>query len=405
MSIGSFPNFTDGDVEILLSRHDKFVLHSHVLAKHSKWFESSLAERWKNRIPIDSSVPSTGSNAPVGRQTSDTSRLIRSYELRFDKGSDVGMLAATDDDKNARFVIGGPHWLSNLPTEHDNKILLCFNAHEEMLKAMYHVPFKVHTASGHLTQGFLEEVEPKTRALREVGIAYSCEEIVDSHIQQAFTTLYREAILADCTHEPAAMLEVAKRYKTDWIFKEAGAHLIGSSTAVWLNAEGHLHRLRYADLFFAKRADFMAQLDRTVLNLFIMRIDDNVDGRTTFLKLAVAYFRHWLAARIFEDDSTLLANYGEVFHKIAEGRYYDEEFEGNVNRYVRDMFDDGPKLSPDSRERVELEEQVSVVFDQAKHIVEEIVRIKTSAEVPDDVESGLPQALTFVEIEDADIPW
>lgn len=47
MASHSFPQFSDGNVEIHFSNDDeKFVLHSYVLALHSSWFKASLSERW-----------------------------------------------------------------------------------------------------------------------------------------------------------------------------------------------------------------------------------------------------------------------------------------------------------------------------------------------------------------------
>jgi hypothetical protein len=78
--------FSDGNVEIRFSTTDeKYVLHSHVLALHSPWFKACLSERWS---PGSDSTTANGKNA-------------WEFELRFDKGSELGMLSRKSSAENS----------------------------------------------------------------------------------------------------------------------------------------------------------------------------------------------------------------------------------------------------------------------------------------------------------------
>lgn len=48
--MGTFPQFSDGNVEIYFTSDEKYVLHSFVLALHSAWFKVSLSERWNGMV-------------------------------------------------------------------------------------------------------------------------------------------------------------------------------------------------------------------------------------------------------------------------------------------------------------------------------------------------------------------
>lgn len=96
MAHHGFPQFSDGNVEIQFSETDeKYVLHNYVLALHSSWFKASLSDRWNAN----------------GQDSLANGKHHWTYELRFDKGANMGMLVrkATPSDPSptdTEFVLG-----------------------------------------------------------------------------------------------------------------------------------------------------------------------------------------------------------------------------------------------------------------------------------------------------------
>ncbi len=398
---GSFPRFAEGNVEIELCQGEgTFLLHGHILALHSSWFEASPSERW--------------SGAPTGDFV-EGGKHHCAYQLRFDKGTAFGMLLPTNAITEDTEPYDGKSVYHVSEDDAANLVYLqrrmVAEGHKNMLKLMYHVPVTCDYGSpgaGPLIKKYVKDSDAFLRALHEVGRAYGCEHIVLRQIHETLA-LDCTTVLDDCLRKPAKMLEVATTYQSGWIFKEAGAHLIGRSDAAWEKAQDQPHHLGIRELFDEKRKKFKLTLNQVDVDLLTsvdvdMKSHKSVDQRIAEMELAYAFFRKWLSDCIHKDarqGSRLGSGYAEVYHRIDQGRQL-EETPHAVKSYLLNLYGDIPGYTPSTATLAELEKKVAFVFTHAKGKISYILEAKTAAEYKGKV---LHRALTFVEIEDKELPW
>lgn len=205
-----FPKSGDNDVEIrLTSDHQDgtFLLHSYVLALHSKWFKASVSERWNG-----TKSPSDGI---MGRWV---------YELRFDKDDTFGLLARQAESKESESTTTEviqrtlPQNASATTKNIHKQRLHGVDVHRSMFEAMYHMSLIVPNS--------IREAKTSMPQLAEVAEAYGCQQVVKIHLTNHLS-FHRDKALDCCASDPLEVLQLATATKSCWLFAEASIFVIG----------------------------------------------------------------------------------------------------------------------------------------------------------------------------------
>ncbi|KAK3050036.1 hypothetical protein LTR09_008691 [Extremus antarcticus] len=400
MAMEQFPRFSDGNVEITIGKSGSklysVLLHSHVLALHLQWFKASLSERWSGR---------DDGNFLQGTQQH------WEYELRFDKGSAVGILlpahAATADTD----LLDPSHkdW-EQLDAKEDrdlfNERVYVAQGLVDVLELVYHIPISQYR--NEPDDSFLGRPEKWLAALHEAGRVYGCEQVVGPVVDQ-YLSRDQKAIVQECRSEPVALQKVALRYRTSWVFREAAAHLIGSDQPFWLAHKEEIKQLGIAKLLNRKRREFVKKLKETELELFKFNVGVENGEEPNVSPLASAFFQAWLTKQLkAKQGSGLEPGYAEVYRRIWSQEYV-QDFSGTLAEYLHSLQPHKPW--PSDGDIVKLADSLHVVLPQLKGLVKDIMRKTTAAEVLDsDADAGdedevLAPNLTFMEVKDEELPW
>ncbi|KAK5174509.1 uncharacterized protein LTR77_001589 [Saxophila tyrrhenica] len=275
-----------------------------------------------------------------------------------------------------------------------------------MFDLMYHVP----TTTDHGDEGLLRHAECEVHALLEVGRVYGCSDVVSLHIDNVLN-IYRETILDECRNKPVSMLEVAVRYQCDWIFREAGLHLLGRSNKRWDLAQDRLKELGIQELFTAKREEFVSKLkaaDHDLLSMSVRYERSTVTGEQAVaeMELPLAFFRSWLSPKICnagKQGHRLHPGYAEVYHRLVRGREFLPGY-NEIGEYLRKSHGLESGYGPSVAFVADLQMGVDAVFKVAADRVKHLTKVETAAKYPDET-SVLSRGLTCMEISDDELPW
>ncbi|KAK4506641.1 hypothetical protein PRZ48_000373 [Zasmidium cellare] len=370
----SFPQAGDENVEVYLTSDtsEKILLHSYVLALHSKWFKASLSERWN------------GGDAPHN----DKNRWT--YELRFDKDSAFGMLSrraaadVTSTTKTDTETISSkpPTTAKELHKERMARV----NAHKQMLGALYHIiPTFSHES--------FDSARTSIVLLAEAADVYNCEQVIKIHTENHLR-LYRNEVLDLCASDPVGMLELAMAIKSEWVFMEASTHLIGRSKYFFGRVKEKLRGMGLVDLFEEKRTQLKEKLSACERDMFMI---ENTSAKGWHAIVAMAYFRQWLSEELKSGaGSNLSQGYASLYHAIKRraGGVHKASETGAVQSFLDQLFSDA---SPE-----DVASKLDEAFRRASVIVEPILKDVTRRQ---DKTDDPYRALTFMGISDEEIPW
>jgi hypothetical protein len=229
------------NVEIHLSKKDeKFQFHATTLTLHSRWFKDALSEKWTSG---SETTLFNGKNHWV-------------FELKFKKNDGDGTLwrkCAVNDSKTADMeIISGvkdklPRGSSAAAIDLHKRRTKCVKAHQSMFN-IFHIigPTFSHSSFDSAVSSITE--------LAKVADYYSCQPKVKLPIDHHLL-LYRVEVEDRCARTPLEMLELATIVKSERIFMDAAAHLLGSCSENFDHALPNLDELGVADLMKSKRAD------------------------------------------------------------------------------------------------------------------------------------------------------
>ncbi|TKA66949.1 hypothetical protein B0A49_04666 [Cryomyces minteri] len=363
----SFPQFSDGDVNIRLSSSDKdvFKVHSFVLALHSSFFKASLSDRWSAK------TPSVGGKAEW------------SYELRFTEDRD-GILVRQDSCSNTTDS------LLYSKDEDDPVMRAGVAAHRQLLGVFYHNKPSLPTSS-------YVAAEPAIEQLLATADMYDCSRVVLPYIEGHLSTFINELLAIDYF----TMLGLAVKFRCGWLFKEALCHNLGRSDRTFWGQKELYKSLGIGRLVLRKRDDFVAKLKNVERSLLAiakpqtamtpMPQDDACQA------LAVAYFRDWLLRKIGKGEgSGLRPFYFKVYGRITLRSVSNAE---RVNAFIEKM-----QLTPDGvpdEVSARVMDYLNEIIDEAATILEPIMDIQLLRKLPRPAGSSL----VFMEIKDDELPW
>lgn len=376
--MATFPKSGDENVEICLTsdKEDKILLHSYVLALHSKWFKASLSERWNA-----SNTATEGKNHWV-------------YELRFDKDSAFGLLArrgeGTDTSSSTTTTTEViPHKIpdnaSQAAKDLHKQRMDRVHAHEQILGALYHIiPTFSHES--------LDSARTSVLLLAEAADAYSCQHIIKIHAE-SHLRLYRNEVLDLCASDPIGMLELAKAVQSEWVFMEAATNLISRSNRYYNECEDRLRDMGVSELFSKKRAELHAKLLSCEMEMFMIQ----PSGRGWAHQHAVHFFRQWLPEQLrSKAGSNLGPGYAALYRIIfrwAHGTITPLENEGVV-AFLSETFTNYAQMN--------MYAELRVTFVAAAEVIAPILKDATRRQ--DKMYDGY-RTLTFMTISDHEIPW
>ncbi|KAK5166793.1 hypothetical protein LTR04_000280 [Oleoguttula sp. CCFEE 6159] len=363
----SFPQFSDGDVNIRLSSSDKdvFKLHSFVLALHSSFFKASLSDRWSAK------TPSVGDKAEW------------SYELRFTEDGD-GILVRQDTCSNTTDSL-------LYSEDADDPVMRAgVAAHRQLLGVFYHNKPSLPTSS-------YVAAEPAIEQLLDTADMYDCSRVVLPYIEGHLSTFINELLAIDYF----TMLGLAVKFRCGWLFKEALCHNLGRSNRTFWGQKELYKSLGIERLASRKRDDFVAQLknvERSLLAIAKPQIaltpmpqDDACQA------LAVAYFRDWLLRKLGKGEgSGLRPFYSKVYGRITLRSVSNAD---RVNAFIEKM-----QLTPDDvpdEVSARVMDYLNDIVDEAATILEPIMDIKLLRKLP----RPAGCSLVFMEIKDEELPW
>lgn len=384
MATQTFPQFSDGNVEINFSgTDDKFVLHSWALALHSSWFKAALSERWN-----------TGNNENLlgGRN-----HWI--YELRFDKNSDIGLLMrkttpGVASSTDTEFIPGSKAQLANTATESDKTLhkarLACIKAHQDLLGMIYYV-------SPTFSHSSFETAKLSIMGIAKLAETYGCEHVTKIHIENHLR-LYKAEVLELCATDPVSMLQLAIATRSEWIFMEAATNLIGGAQASFDLALEDLKELQIADLMEKKRSLFKATLRDCEFDMF--QIQARSQENRWPIHFAVSFFRQWLTEQLSLGQGSRLAfGYAQLYHMVAY-RLPPPPYVFGPLPIEQHMVKFYGSATPAGIEVVS--QEVTRIFAAAAAIIQPILIDKTRRQ---DKSNPMQRNLTFMGIEDEEIPW
>ncbi|KAK5127121.1 hypothetical protein LTR85_008481 [Meristemomyces frigidus] len=388
MATHSYPQFSDGDVEIHLSTDpsDKYILHSYVLALHSPWFKASISERWNSGGTGNTSFIGIGGSSAVGGK----SRWI--YELHFDEDSQLGMLVKKATTPRATQMISSSH--TKLHSDSPNVTIRLHaerigsaKAHQDMLGTLYHL------APAFSHENF-ENAKASILLLANVADIYGCQHVTKMHIE-SHLRLYRTEVLELCAKDPLDMLELAMAVKSEWIFMEAATNLIGRSKRFFESSQLQLSKLGIADLMDTKRTELREKLQACEYEMFRMQPVTTEDWKHI---VAINYFRQWLSERLKDGQGSELApGYGDLYHSICStSASVRAARKPKVLDFTTILFNNAAETIN------ELMPSVNTAFDSAAAIVQPLRQDTTRRQSK---HSDMHRSLTFMGIGDEELPW
>ncbi|KAK3722172.1 hypothetical protein LTR37_002605 [Vermiconidia calcicola] len=377
MAARSFPEFSDGNVEI----HFSSAGENYVLALHSSWFKASLSERWSGG---DENTMVNGKNHWV-------------YELRFGKESSEGTLVhkqSAEQPTDTELCVGRDAVPPpRLPVE---QLLIDVERHylvttlQDMLCTLYHLP---PTFSPGRPGSF--GVRPEVVALCDTAQYYGCDLVVRPYIENHLAqdqTQFSE----DCHKNPLIMLEFAIAVRSGWIFMEAATHIIGWDEEQYEEASEELEKLSVDGLLDRKRAEFKTLLESHEYRLLRLGPCKKKPHRSHHSYMAVSCFRDWLNRRInIGDGSHLGPSYASLYREI--GTTPMEDFKPSLEHHMRKANADVLDVTlKDMRPDMEL------ILKRAQDIVRPL--LKNEARWQDEYDKPF-RPLTCMTIDEKELPW
>lgn len=243
------------------------------------------------------------------------------YELRFDPGTDIGMLSrpgsTSDADPSKSVLFQGSQATftdrsdATVPTLHAKRMDV-MKAHQDLLGTLYRVaPAFKHTC--------FEEAKASILTLAHFAHLYGCEHIVKLPIENHLR-FYRNEVLDLCASDPVAMLELSTEIKSEWVFMEAATNLLGRSNRLYNAAKEKLAELKIEELLNKKRKEFEEKLKTIEHQLF--RIAPAREGEDHLSIASIAYFRQELQTHLkYQKGSGLSPGYANLYHDIATRKF------------------------------------------------------------------------------------
>lgn len=379
----NFPKSGDEDVEIHLTsddHHDTLALHSYVLALHSRWFKASLSERWNGTYP-----------------SSDGGMTIWIYQLRFAKDDANGMLirqAKEPAPENTDFIQRKlPVNSSSTAVELHERRLHRVEAHKCMFEAMYH---KVLTFSSSICDARTSMLQ-----LAEVADAYGCPETIKIHITNHLYSS-RDQVLDCCASDPLSMLELATAVKSTSVFIEASIAIIGKWGGAFEKCEPRLRAIECWELFQQKRQEFREQLVSFEMQMFQMEAAANIVGDYHVDRLAIAFYRQWLANAMEPrwGSQKLDQGYAALFRTIsAKSRAKTYEPVQDISDFV---YRCSPGLLGSNAAIRTVKSTIKDIFDRAAIILKPLLKDQTLRQRKG---TSLTRELSFMSVNEDEVPW
>ncbi|KAF2766520.1 hypothetical protein EJ03DRAFT_330015 [Teratosphaeria nubilosa] len=386
MATRGFPQFGDGDVEIYLKTDEKLVLHSTILSLHSKWFKSSLSDKWA----------SSGADASIlgGGSASAQKRWV--YELRFGKEECDGILMrqgqANAEPSNTGETATPTEMISAEDAIDMDEYMLderleCANAHKNLFCAIYHCILSLNGKS-------FEEAKASIEVLMNIAEMYGCEDVVKKDIELHIWH-FRQSVLDICVHNPVSMLEFSIRHESEWIFKEAATNILGRSNRFWNASRLALEGMDIYEMLDEKRAIFVKTLieaEHAIHNLR-QQPPQNPSKRTAYC------FLHDELRNAYKDSlgCRLGPGYANIYHSIADNTAAGIAARKQRAIAYRSTFFTGAADNTDVFLQ-HVEEAFSAARKSLVPLLKDATRLQPKVE-------DKHRALTFMKIEDADLPW
>lgn len=383
MAVNKIPQNDESNVTVYFSETDKkFILHSFVLGLHSPWFKASLSEQWSTR----------------SRATVVNGKNHWAYELRFDKGSSIGLLERRTSTEaasspNSEFIEGSLSKLPDNASESQKKLqeqrVRCITAHQDVIGAIYHV-------KPSFTNLRFEAAKAAVQEMAKTAEIYGCTDVAKVHIDRYLSDALKE-ILELCASAPVSMLEVAMAVKSDWIFKEATTNLVGRSNRFFDGAQLQLQELELSEFMESKREELVEQLMRCDFAMLRVQARDEHGGWA--MHHAVGYFRQWVTEALDHGrGSGLDPSYAHLYRAVMAFRStLGIGWEDAVARYLQKL---GVPPVYDNVGRMGAE--LLVVFTDATKIIEPILKDTTQRQAKD---MDMYRTLTFMSVEEEELPW
>ncbi|KAH9825687.1 seryl-tRNA synthetase [Teratosphaeria destructans] len=386
MAPRGFPQYGDGDVEIYLKADEKLVLHSTILSLHSEWFKSSFSDKWA-KSGADASILGGGS-------ASGQKRWV--YELRFGKEDCDGILMrqgqANAEPSNPGETATPTEMISvedaiNWDDDMFDERLECAKAHKNLFCAIYHCIPSLDGKS-------FEEAKASIEVLMNVAEMYGCEDVVKKDIKLHIWH-FRESVLDICVYNPVSMLEFSIRHESEWIYKEAATNILGRSYRFWNASRPALEEMGIYEMLERKRAIFVKTLTEAEHAIHNLRPQPpQIPSRRT------AYcFLHDELRNAFQISlgCRLGPGYANIYHSIA-----DNTTAGIAARRQRAIAYRGTFFTGAADDTDVFLQHVEEAFLAARKSLQPL--LKNATMLQPNV-NDKHRALTFMKIEDADLPW
>lgn len=327
------------------------------------------------------------------------------YELRFDQDSPNGTLlhvgrlsfASTTeiellDDTEARSVpVEGR--VNDSDALHNERVMVV-RAHRELFGAFYHLsPTALNQSASFPTRDSI--------ALAHVATLYDCYTLVKVHIDKTLWQ-HRMGVLQLCATHAADMLELGKATQTDWVFKEAAAHLIGFDKVEYAKSTEKLEVLELTQLLDIKRTQMVENLRCCEFNVLSVPVEACNGGITDVAAFA--------AESIYRDD---LMNY----LKQGKGSGLAPGY-ARVYRSDKRTIEDMESVIAERWKRLEglfsdISVQPTVAANRTKQRFVELIRRAMEITKPLLIDVTLRQTdstdlsrpLTFMLVSDDELPW
>lgn len=282
--------------------------------------------------------------------------------------------------------------LEALPPTVDEQRSKVVVAHEQLFGSLYHLPPDLPMTS-------FAEAYPSIKTLLATAYLYDCVSPIAIQIEGHLHQFSKE-IFAACASKFFRMISLSLKLKSDWMFKEAMVHLIGSHKMKSLAFRAKFESLGITELIEAKLAAFISLLRDTELKLFLeVNAESHSDACDV---LAVSHFRDQVSRQINAGmGSGLAVGYARLYRSM---RFLLGLFEKETRTFIRvhvNPHEDSMATDPAQHH---FENRLTHHLRIANKIVHPLLK-DNSAKVTKYSQFDRRRPLTFTEISDADLPW
>lgn len=255
-----------------------------------------------------------------------------------------------------------------------------------MFRTLYHV-------APVLSRSSLDEATDSMVDLANLAEYYGCEQVIETAIHNHLH-VFRTEIEERCARNPLEMLELAIKLKVDWIFMEAGTHLLGRSNIAFNRALPRLEELKVLDLMISKRSEFVKRLQECEFSLFKIQLPVGTQNSAT--QLALCYFRERLADQLGRGlGSGLEKGYSQIYRGI-----HSDALLPNSATHWQPMYEF--LFSINCFGHPQLHSQVISAVQAIAELAEVVVRPVLEDKTRQKEKSS---NLTCMEIKDDELPW